>query len=58
LRISFTWVCLKTGSFISEKFQDNIVSFWKICIQAEIIFAFGATAGLFYREFFVDKNIL
>lgn len=44
LRISFAWICLKAGSFISEKFTE--AAFWKICIQAEIVFAVGAVAGL------------
>jgi hypothetical protein len=56
LRIGFTWVCLKVGSFISEQFTDT--SFWKICIQAEIVFAVGAIAGLLYTEFFVDVETL
>ncbi|MBX9783004.1 MAG: hypothetical protein K2X48_06910 [Chitinophagaceae bacterium] len=56
LRISFTWVCLKAGSFITERFAES--SFWKICIQAEIVFAVGALAGLLYTEFFVDVETL
>lgn len=56
LRISFTWVCLKAGSFISEQFTD--AAFWKICIQAEIVFAVGAVAGLLYTEFFVNVESL
>jgi hypothetical protein len=56
LRISFAWLCLKVGSFITEHFTD--VSFWKICIQSEIIFAVGAVAGLLYTEFFVDVESL
>jgi hypothetical protein len=56
LRISFTWVCLKAGSFITERFTK--AAFWKICIQAEIVFAVGAVAGLLYTEFFVDVETL
>lgn len=56
LRISFTWICLKAGSFITERFTDT--SFWKICILAEIVFAVGAVAGLLYTEFFVDVETL
>ncbi len=56
LRISFTWVCLKAGSFITDRFAD--VSFWKIVIQAEIVFAIGALAGLLYTEFFVNVQTL
>ncbi|WP_218330651.1 hypothetical protein [Hydrotalea lipotrueae] len=56
LRISFTWVCLKAGSFITERFTK--AAFWKICIQAEILFAVGAVAGLLYTEFFVDVETL
>lgn len=56
LRISFAWICLKAGSFISEQFTD--VAFWKICIQTEIVFAVGAVAGLLYTEFFVDVETL
>jgi hypothetical protein len=56
LRISFAWICLKAGSFISERFTD--VAFWKICIQAEVVFAVGAVAGLLYTEFFVDVETL
>ena len=51
LRISFTWICLKVGSFISDTFTDT--SFWKIAIQAEIVFAVGAVIGLIYTEFFI-----
>lgn len=56
LRISFAWICLKAGSFISEKFTE--AAFWKICIQAEIVFAVGAVAGLLYTEFFVEVETL
>ena len=56
LRISFTWICLKAGSFITEKFTET--SFWKIAIQAEIVFAVGAVAGLLYTELFVDVETL
>jgi hypothetical protein len=56
LRICFTWVCLKAGSFITDKFTE--VSFWKIAIQAEIVFAIGAVAGLLYTEFFVNVETL
>ena len=56
LRISFTWLCLKAGSFITERFTET--SFWKIAIQAEIVFAVGAVAGLLYTEFFVDVETL
>jgi hypothetical protein len=56
LRISFTWICLKAGSFITERFTG--ASFWKICIQSEIVFAVGAVAGLLYTEFFVDVETL
>jgi len=56
LRIGFAWVCFKTGSFITERFTNT--SFWKICIQAEIVFAVGAVAGLLYTEFFADMESL
>lgn len=56
LRISFTWICLKVGSFITERFTE--ASFWIICIQAEIVFAIGAMAGLLYTEFFVNVESL
>jgi hypothetical protein len=56
LRICFAWVCLKAGSFITDRFTE--VSFWKICIQAELIFAIGAVAGLFYTELFVHVETL
>lgn len=56
LRVSFTWICLKAGSFITERFTE--AAFWKICIQAEIVFAVGALAGLLYTEFFVDVETL
>ena len=56
LRISFAWICLKAGSFITERFTET--AFWKICIQAEIVFAVGAVAGLLYAEFFVDVETL
>lgn len=56
LRISFTWVCLKAGSFITERFANAF--FWKICIQAEIVFVVGALAWLLYTEFFVDLQSL
>lgn len=55
-RICFTWICLKAGSFISEQFTD--ASFWKIAIQAEIVFAVGSVAGLLYTEFFVNVESL
>lgn len=56
LRISYSSFCLKAGSFAFETFTS--VSFWKICIQAEIVFAIGAVAGLLYTEFFVDVETL
>ncbi|MCG9900815.1 MAG: hypothetical protein MH132_12490 [Hydrotalea sp.] len=56
LRICFTLICLKAGSFITERFTS--VSFWKIALQAEIVFAVGAVAGLLYTEFFVDVETL
>lgn len=56
LRICFTLICLKAGSFITERFTS--VSFWKIAIQAEIVFAVGAVAGLLYTEFFVEVETL
>jgi hypothetical protein len=56
LRISFAWICLKAGSFISEQFTD--AAFWKIAMQAEIVFAVGAVAGLLYTEFFVDVETM
>jgi len=56
LRISFAWICLKAGSFISERYDS--VSFWNIAIQAEVIFAVGALAGLLYTEFFVEVQSL
>lgn len=56
LRISFTWLCLKAGSFITERFTE--AAFWKICIQAEIVFAVAAVAGLLYTEFFVYVETL
>ncbi len=56
LRITFTWICLKAGSFTTEKFTE--ASFWNIAIQAEIVFAVGAVAGLLYTEFFVSVESL
>jgi hypothetical protein len=56
LRITFTWICLKAGSFITDRFTET--SFWKIAIQAEIVFAVGAVAGLLYTEFFVNVESL
>lgn len=56
LRISFTWICLKAGSFITDRFTQ--ASFWKIAIQAEVIFAVGSVAGLLYTEFFVNVESL
>jgi hypothetical protein len=56
LRISFTWVCLKSGSFIADSFTE--ASFLKIAIQAEIVFAVGAVAGLLYTELFVNVETL
>ncbi len=56
LRISFAWICLKAGSFISEQFTD--AAFWKIAMQAEIVFAVGAVSGLLYTEFFVDVETM
>lgn len=56
IRAVFSWVCLKSGSFITERFTE--AAFWKICIQAEIVFAIGAVAGLLYTEFFVDVETL
>ncbi len=56
LRISFAWLCLKAGSFITEQFTQT--SFWKICIQAEIVFAIGAVAGIVYTELFVDVEAI
>jgi hypothetical protein len=52
LRISFIWICLKAGSFITERYTE--ASFWKIAIQAEIVFSVGAVVGLLYTEFFGD----
>jgi len=56
LRISFTYICLKAGSFITDRFTQ--ASFWKIAIQAEVIFAVGSVAGLLYTEFFVNVESL
>jgi hypothetical protein len=56
LRISFAWLCLKVGSFITESFNDS--SFWKICIQAEIVFAVGSVTSLLYTELFIDVETL
>lgn len=56
IRISYTWLCLKAGSFIRDSFAE--VSLWKIAIQAEIVFAIGAVAGLLYTEFFVNVESL
>ncbi len=56
LRICFTWLCLKAGSYVSERYDS--ISFWKIAIQAEVIFAIGAVAGLLYTEFFVNIESL
>jgi hypothetical protein len=52
MRISFTWVCLKAGSFIAEQFEDT--SFWSLSVRAEIVFTAGALASLLYTEFFLD----
>lgn len=34
LRITFTWICLKAGSFITDRFTET--SFWKIAIKGSI----------------------
>jgi hypothetical protein len=52
VRIAFTWFCLKAGSFLVDRFKE--VSFWNICIQAEVVFVVGAFAILLYNEFFGD----
>lgn len=56
VRASFTWVCLMSGSFISERFTN--VFFWKITIQAELVFALGSLTGLLYTEFFMNLESL
>lgn len=56
LKIFFIWVCLKAGSIITETFTQ--IPFWKICIQAEIVFAIGAVAGILHSEFFADLQTL
>lgn len=56
LRTSFTWLCLKAGSFVTEKFTDS--SLWNFSIQAELVFAIGAVAGLLYTEFFVEVETI
>ena len=56
IRLSFVWICLKVGSFFREDIFS--VSFWRICIQAEVVFVVGAVAGLLYSEFFVDIKTL
>lgn len=56
LHISFAWICLKTGSFVNEKFID--APFWKICIYAELVFAIGSVATLLYTEFFSEVRNL
>jgi hypothetical protein len=56
IRIGFVWVCFKAGSFIADRFTTAF--FWKICTQAEIVFAVGAVAGLLYTEFFVEVETL
>ena len=56
IRICFVWICLKVGSFFKEDIFS--ISFWKICIWAEIVFVVGAVAVLLYSEFFVDINTL
>jgi hypothetical protein len=50
LRITFIWSCLKIGSFITEQF--TVASFWRICVQAEIIFLIGSLAGLLYNKLY------
>ncbi len=56
LRISFAWLCLKAGSFVTERFTQ--VAFWKICVQAEMVFAIGAVAGLLYTILFVKVETM
>lgn len=50
LRATYTWFCLRVGSFIKEKFSAS--NFWNICIQGELIFALGVVSILLYSEFF------
>jgi hypothetical protein len=55
-RIFFSWVCLKSGSILTESFEK--VPFWNVCMQAEVLFLIGAVFTLLYTEFFVDvKNM-
>ncbi len=56
LRISFTWLCLKSGSLILDRFSH--IDYWRISIQAEIVFAIGALAGILYGEFFLDVKTI
>lgn len=56
LRISFSWFCFKSGSFLTDSFTE--VPFWNICIQAELVFIIGAVVTLLYNEFFVDIQSL
>lgn len=56
LRICFTWICLKAGSYITETFSST--SFWNICIQGEIIFTVGTVVGLIYTAIFIDATTL
>ncbi len=56
LRISFAWLCLKVASFFSERFTH--AAFWKICVQAEIIFTIAAVIGLIYTQLFIKQGNL
>jgi hypothetical protein len=49
LRISFTWICLKFGSFFIEDFSQAPI--WKISLWGEVIFAIGAVVVTFYSDF-------
>jgi len=55
-RISYTYICLKAGSYIFERFTKT--SFLEICIQAEIVFTVGSFAGLLYTEFFANAQTI
>jgi hypothetical protein len=56
LRVSYTWICLKVGSFITQPLP--ISGLWKISMQAEIVFAVGAFIVLLYTEFFTSLETL
>lgn len=54
IRITFGWLLLTLASFISGKF--SAINLWRLCVQAELIFAIGGVLTLVYFELFAQAQ--